>query len=328
MLDRSSIVKLHRKVRRTIAPYRRQPQGGVMTVGVAAIAERGGVLLCGADRMFTKGDVTYEPKDHQKIYTLGDKILVLLAGNMVAQAELATAFVQHFGGDNTRTVEEYARTYADLYEKRVQRIRERVVLGSRSLTMDSYLANATRMPKSWSRQIDQELSGFELPADQSVELIFVGKDNTGANIFVVQNSTVSCHNMTGYAVIGSGYTVADSQFVFARHSPNTNAARAVYTLYRAKRMAEQSLGVGNESDWYVIADAAAPLHEDLLKLLANLYKDEQGQEQRRFAEAEAQINADIAKRASQAIVPSSLTSSPAPNGQQQPSAQSATVEKG
>jgi hypothetical protein len=300
-----------------------------MTVCVAAMAERGHLLLCAADRMLSKGDVTYEPKDLQKVYALGDTGLLLIAGNMVVQSELALAFAQHFGGDNTRTLEEYARTYADLFAKRHARIREQMILGSRSLTMESYLANAARMPDSWSRQIDQELAAFELPETDNIEAIFVGRDSTGAHIFSIQNSSVACHDMVGYAVIGSGGSVADSQFIFAKHSPNTNAPRAVYTLYRAKRMAEQSrvLGVGDESDWYVITSTAKTdrLHTDLLSLLKRLYENERKQEEDRFTKAETQIKADILKRLPKPPPPpTEITASPS-TGQQPPSERSGSA---
>jgi hypothetical protein len=96
-------------------------------------------------------------------------------------------------------------------------------------------------------------------------------------------------------------------------------------------MAEQSLGVGPQSDWYVIAETATTLHGDLLKLLEKLYKQERHQEEQRFIRAEKQIQADIAKRApKQPSDPPALTSSHASNEQQQPSEQSpgALKEKG
>lgn len=331
MLDRSSIVKFTN--RRYYASRRKaRLKGAPMTVCVAAMADNGAVLLCASDRMLTKGDAVYEPQNQPKIHFLTQQSVVLLAGNTATQAELAYEFKKATttsdGSPAKKTIEEFARLYGDLYAKRVERLRNQAVFGKRSLNEMAFLANASRMPESWSRQIDQDLADFQLPEYDNVEAIFVGKDETGSHIFSFENGHFACHDFEGYAVIGSGYNVANSQFVFAKHSPRTTTPRGVYTLYRAKRMAEQSLGVGSTSDWYVITSAVTPLHPDLLTLLEKLYRQERKQEEARFARAEEQIRRDLARRQQSQTIPNELTASPSSNAQQPPSEQSPRAEKG
>jgi hypothetical protein len=283
----------------------------------------GSVIFCAADRMLTaSGGIQYEPENAKKLRAIGDKIIVMHAGSVNVHAELGLAFaaeITNDGGIARRTIETYARLYADLWQKRFERIQEREVLGRRSMTMASYLANHATMNGDVVRAIDQDLTNFQLPEDQIVEAIFAGKDVTGSHIFVVREGHISCHDTAGYAVIGSGSEVAASQFIFAKHSPLTIAPKAVYTLHRAKRMAEQATGVGRKSDWYVIVTTGDMLHSDLLKLLEELYEEDKKREEESFERAEQQIKKDIAKRA----VISQPSSAPPP-----PSAQSEPVSSG
>lgn len=325
MLKRSSIVnnKFSRPYKSTRYARRRIEEradfkGKAMTVCVAAMCDGGNVIFCAADKMLTTGGIQYEPEKSMKLRGIGNKILVMYAGSVSVHSELAAAFGREIATDSgvaTRTVEQYARLFSDLWQIRFERIQEREILGRRGLTMASYLANHSTMNSNVVRLIDQELSSFQLPEDEIVEAIFTGKDTEGSHIYVVRDGRVSCHNIEGYAVIGSGYSVAASQFVFARHSPNSVSSKTAYTMHRAKRMSEQASGVGQQSDWYVIVEIAATIHDDLLKVLERIYKKDRKEQEESFKRAEAQINADIQKRsaplpAAPATLPSSVPQPP------------------
>jgi hypothetical protein len=87
-----------------------------------------------------------------------------------------------------------------------------------------------------------------------VETIFAGLDDTGAHIYKVDDSGMTCCDSVGFAAIGSGARHAESQFMLANHSRNSSIVDTLLLTYIAKKRSEVAPGVGEETDIFFISD--------------------------------------------------------------------------
>lgn len=82
---------------------------------------------------------------------------------------------------------------------------------------------------------------------------FAGRDDNGAHLFVVTDPGIlTCADSVAFASIGTGKPHADSYFMMAHHTRNTDSHKALLDIYIAKRRSEVSPTVGADTDLFVI----------------------------------------------------------------------------
>jgi hypothetical protein len=69
---------------------------------------------------------------------------------------------------------------------------------------------------------------------------------------MVEDGFISCRDSIGFAAIGSGSRHAESQFMLQRHAWNSPITDTLLLAYIAKKRAETALGVGHETDMFMI----------------------------------------------------------------------------
>lgn len=266
-----------------------------VTVCVAAMftVEGRGIGIAGAsDRMLTvPPDIQYEPRNLSKIVHLTNSIVIMTAGDAALQAELLQSVTReaYYRIDTANPkrwlgVKEVAEIYSEYYTAERLRRAEQDVLGPLGLDFTNYAQSPLVV------DVAKELYRYQTP---SVAAIIAGVDTSGAHIYVVRNSDVSCHDKVGFAAIGVGQNHAGSHFMFAGHSKYRGFPETLLSTYFAKKRAEAAPGVGKETDMFLISPRLGSVTEvkpAMLHLLDTIYRSVQ-EEQRKIVErSEAQIN--------------------------------------
>jgi len=78
-----------------------------------------------------------------------------------------------------------------------------------------------------------------------------------------------------FSAIGSGAIQAINTLLFQRHSKEDSLAATIYNVYKAKRNAEVSIGVGKETDILVLTKkGVVEINKDLMDQLSKIYEKE------------------------------------------------------
>jgi hypothetical protein len=224
-----------------------------VTVCIAAIAEDRAIIAA-ADRMLSYGDVVQAEGDQSKVCAAAPLIRIMVAGPIDIQSEVLRNLDEMLLDQDdvaSLTVHDMAYLYSDGY-KQLHRVRaEQKILMPLNLTYETFIASQKHMAPSFIDGIKEQLQYFELP---KTEAIITGIDRRGPQIYSAVNYEISHRNADGFATIGTGGWLAQSEFVFARH----NAARPYYEtislVYSAKKRAEAAPYVGMKTDMFIIEE--------------------------------------------------------------------------
>lgn len=247
-----------------------------MTVCVAAMCGTN-ILIGASDRMLTAGDVEFEPKT-AKIYSVTNSSVVMIAGEASLQIDILQRLYK-FGADRIKDrpqewfpIGDLAAEYQKVYQDIKSRKAEARVLRPLGLTLDTFIKRQQEMSGSIVADLTKEIVNFEMP---SIEAIVCGVDGTGAHIYVVNNTEVTCRDAIGFAAIGAGYWHANSQFMFAGHNRNRPLPETLLLTYAAKRRAEVAPGVGVGTDMFSIGPDPGTyglLFDPILNDIDKIYK--------------------------------------------------------
>ncbi len=247
-----------------------------MTVCVAALCS-GGNILGASDRMRTAGDVEFEPES-SKIYAITNSIALMIAGDSSLHMALIYG-LNHWTTQRIKEkptewipVSELAQKYHALYLEEKSRRAEARVLGPLGLTLDTFIQRQNQMAPSFISDLTREILNFEMPP---IEAIVTGLDMSGAHVYVVTNSEVTCRDDVGFAAIGVGYWHANSQFMFAGHHRAAPLPETLLLTYAAKRRAEVAPGVGVGTDMITIGPQVGSYREidkGIVDELKKIYK--------------------------------------------------------
>jgi len=77
-------------------------------------------------------------------------------------------------------------------------------------------------------------------------------DRKGHLYVVFSPGSIEPFERIGYVAIGSGAPHAQNTFILERYSPETSFDKALYLVYKAKKIAERAPGVGQSTDIVVV----------------------------------------------------------------------------
>jgi len=233
-------------------PKKREKE--LLTVCIAVIYNDNAVLGA-SDRMLTGGDIQFEPPA-RKIFPVTKSIAIMTAGDASIQAQLIERdynFVKEkveAEPNNWISVEEVAKNHRDSYIRLRRERAEIEILAPYNLDYQLFLDRQDDLSDDFVRDISYKLENFTL-VDEDVASIITGVDDTGPHIYVVSNDHLSSSDTVGFAAVGIGRHHSLSHLMLAKHSRNTPEAKALLSLHRAKKKAEVSPGVGEETDMFV-----------------------------------------------------------------------------
>jgi hypothetical protein len=203
--------------------------------------------------------------------------------------------------DDWWNVDDVANRYAAAYLSAKRTRAEAAILSPLSLTQDSFLARQQQMAPSLVASLTKELLNFEFPYTSA---IVTGIDTTGAHIYTVKNGDVRCLDSIGFASIGIGSRHAESQFMFARHTPHAKGADTLLRVYVAKKRAEVAPGVGEVTDMFSIGPqlgTANPIGQQIVDDIDRIYQELVDKEKKSQADAQLKINQYVSEAEKKAV---------------------------
>lgn len=253
-------------------PIRRK----TVTIGIAALCAREegdkkyGVIIGAADRLITiaEGQISYEPP-RQKIHMLTPLIVAIPAGDNDINVEVIKNTIGAIS--NINSVYDVADIYSQQYEDYIKKVVERTVLYPRNLNWDSYNNFNYSKDQDWLIAGKINIFGVENPAS---ETIIAGVDESGPQIYLVNNGWARCQNWAGFATVGIGGEHARLEFIIGNHSSSNPYADTLLLTYIAKQRANMAAHVGEDTDLFSLSlkDGYTNLSKEL-ELLARIHNE-------------------------------------------------------
>ena len=268
-----------------------------MTVCIAAIYNTSSILGI-SDRMITAGDIEFEPPQ-TKIFALTSSITLMIAGDYNLQTQIylkANEEVQKkiaFNPKKWVSVKEVAEIFRDTYLELKREAAERAVLQPFGLTYRTFVEQIKHFTPTLIDSITYDLKNFSFL--ESIETIITGIDDNGAHIYTIRDGEITCDDLIGFSAIGSGSNHAQSHFMLSRYTRFVSEPTAILTIHQAKKKAEVTPGVGEDTDMFIIGGLGTfmmiyPIEDiDIVKALDNFYKKYKKGMEREYKKAEEQI---------------------------------------
>ena len=136
-----------------------------------------------------------------------------------------------------------------------------------------YLKEVLRGPiqNPYVNNVIEAVSKFNL---MTVILLIGFKEEAAQIMEINENRAVDLRDIN-FGAIGSGAVQAINTLLFQRHSKDDSLPTTVYNVYKAKRNAEVSTGVGKETDVMILTRSGVEeLNSDKIGVLAKIYDDE------------------------------------------------------
>ncbi len=227
-----------------------------VTVILAGLCDDGAGAVLIADRMRTTGHVFAENEIEvdveavTKIEKLSDKVYIAHSGSEEFWTEiLLQANRQIHPHDKPRKVRAILENFYRQQHRRWLEAQILVPLGYDSVQDYNARANA-ELPAARIDQIDRQLR----ETLGTGELILIGLENEGYEIYGLQDPGYFKFNHFGQAIAGSGARSA-TKLVVENHSKSMSKEEVKALLLEAKKLAEQDKGVGKLTQVVVLPEA-------------------------------------------------------------------------
>jgi 20S proteasome alpha/beta subunit len=225
-----------------------------MTVCIAAIYDSASILGA-SDRMITGGygDIEFQPPA-PKILNITNSIAVMTAGDQNIQMQVFQKAFQvvrqriQDQPDKWVSVSDVAEIYSKSFYGLRNRLVEEGILLPYNLNFESFISKQCEMNQDFVDRIINRIDRFPRENIGAVETILAGIDDSGPHIYVVRNGIINCNDKLGFASIGIGSNHALSHFMFSSYSRIATESKALLTIHQAKKKAEVSPGVGEQTD--------------------------------------------------------------------------------
>lgn len=182
------------------------------------------------------------------------------------------------------SVEVAAQEALNLYQRMLSEHIEHQVLRPWGLRIGD-LASGKRVEEQLLQGIlvagSQVLEGFR----SNLFPIIGGIDSEGTKIFEVSNGAIDYLTKLGFAVTGSGKESAEWTLIHNNFDPNSHLYRSLVLGLLAKFQAEESMGVGTNTDVRVVTtrtDGNETLSDKAIKTVRGLIQKEQKRQQNRL----------------------------------------------
>lgn len=250
-------------------------EGQTMTVCIAALNQKDKLIAFATDRMVT---ATLPPIEFEhslpKVTQLSHYCIALSAGDAIRGKEIFDAVKEAVEKANP-PVSQIAEHVKEIYQRRRLQILEALHLRSRGINHKAFIeAGAKFLPPQVYNQIDYAFATFKL----QLEVVIAGVDESGPSIHAIRNpGIVDCYNSIGFHAIGTGSMHALISLI-ETYKPEVGMVETMYSVFRAKKVAEIAPGVGEETDLGIVDSQQKIKYFDqkteLIGKLRELYKQE------------------------------------------------------
>jgi len=221
-----------------------------MTVCLAAMNKKHNIVAFGSDRMVTS---SYPPIEFEhkipKIIEINEYCVVLSAGDALRCKALCDDARAELSGKRA-SIKQIANTINRFYQQNRLKAIEDTFLLSRGLTHEKFIKDGGKiLPVQIYQMIDQIMATFNF----SLDLVVAGLDGQGPTIYGIRNpGVIDCYDSIGFHTIGNG-SMHGMLSLVDTYDPNSGKAEMLYSVLRAKKVAEVAPGVGKNTDLGMIS---------------------------------------------------------------------------
>jgi hypothetical protein len=149
------------------------------------------------------------------------------------------------------TIKEIAALFSEECIKEKRKHQEREILGPMNLSYSEFLERSKDLPPDFVRTITNLL--FDWDYELKTDFLILGIDAEPHIYTVDQDGESKLHDLLGFAVIGSGYSLAFPELTkFPYEKGSISWQMAMIRVYAAKKAAERMGGVGRLTNLAVL----------------------------------------------------------------------------
>lgn len=240
-----------------------------MTICIAAIGidDKGKeAIVFATDHMVSYPQMGQFEKTIDKYKKLNTNTVAMLSGNPLIFETLIGKCRKECSFD------EIAQTIQSSMIELKEQIIQKQLLDIYKINYD-YLKEVLKapIPNPYIDNLLRAISGFSL---QTSILLIGFKDDTAQIAEIIENAISNLRDIA-FGAIGSGAVQALNTLLFQGQSSNDSLAATLYNVYKAKRNAEVSVGVGKETDIMILTKAGlTEINDDNIKILSTIYESE------------------------------------------------------
>ena len=238
-----------------------------MTICIAAIAKENDseYVVFATDHMITTNMGQFE-HSIVKYLELNKNTVAMLAG----QALLFDDIVKI--SDDTINYEEIKKKLFDNFKEKRKKIIENEIFDVFGIDQQFFVDSLQKdIPNGFINSILTKVAELRL----KTKILLVGFVDSLAQITDIDEMEITDFRSMNFHAIGSGATQAVNTLLFQKHSKTDPLLITIYNVYKAKRNAEVSGGVGKETDLLVLGcDGVQQLSDDGIGILNKIYMAE------------------------------------------------------
>jgi hypothetical protein len=240
-----------------------------MTVCIAAICKENDheYIVMATDRMIDVGIGQFE-HDVKKYKIISQNTAAMLAGSSVLFSDLVSNLPKDKGFTDLK--KEIFKKFTDIRNDLIQKNLLDILNLTRQDIKNGILAGTLINNPVTGKLVDQMIK-FKL----NTGILLVGFENKSARVSEITEQGFADFDYIHSHSIGTGQTQAMNTLLFQKQSKRDNLKQTIYNVYKAKRNAEVSSGVGNDTDMLVLTeDGNHELTREDLRILDKIYKEE------------------------------------------------------
>jgi 20S proteasome alpha/beta subunit len=251
-----------------------------MTVCIAAICENdtdSPKIVLASDRMITFQDIIQFEHELPKLEEVAPNCVVATAGTATLHTELLrNAKIPKT--DTIQPIREIAQRIKDSFDKARKEEIENIVL--KRYGFDNF-ESFYKMQSSLSNNLSDEIIGEITDYEFDLQILIAGIDESGPHIYKIDVDNVMMpFDALGYEGAGIGFEHSRTTFFSSSYTDKFPLSKALYTVYKAKNIAEKAPGVGKATDFWLIKKSGEKISieknlDEILKNIAFFFHQEQ-----------------------------------------------------
>ncbi len=238
-----------------------------MTICIAAISKENDkeYVVFSTDHMVTTNMGQFEHSILKYSY-LNKNTVAMLAGQALLFDDLVRL------GNECNNYEQIKKQIFDNFRNKRKQVIENEIFNVFGINQDFFKESLQKeIPNPFINTILQKVADFNM----KTQILLVGFIDSVAQITHIEESGVVEFRSMNFHCIGSGSTQAANTLLFQKHSKTSPLIPTIYSVYKAKKNAEVSEGVGKETELLVLnEDGVKKLSNDDMSRLDKIYKEE------------------------------------------------------
>lgn len=238
-----------------------------MTICIAAIAKEKNkeYVVFSTDHMVTTNMGQFE-HSILKYSCLNNNTVAMLAGQALFFDDLVRSC------NECNNYELIKKQILDNFRIKRKQIIENEIFNVFGINQDFFKESLQKeIPNPFINNILQQVADFNM----KTQILLVGFIDSVAQITNIEESGTVEYRSMNFHCIGSGYIQAANTLLFQKHSKTNLLIPTIYSVYKAKKNAEVSEGVGKETELLVLSEnGVKKLSNDDMCRLDKIYNEE------------------------------------------------------